>query len=167
MVLFIFYGESMKKVKSLLFFSGLFFLLCVPLSVCADSDGSLQLNSNLITNQSGENSGASDFEIRAQLFSKDLEQKTEDKAKQEAEITKVIDTIDFNQDSQNELYKMSYRSVKMKLFKDYRQADIISNDLNSQSSTKGVIIILILTMPLLVLTGFIARMFARRKRRKG
>ncbi|MDR1567514.1 MAG: hypothetical protein LBS33_02355, partial [Streptococcaceae bacterium] len=81
------------KLKRLLFFSSLFCLL--PLTAHGDSDGRLQLNSDIITNRSGGGTSVSDFEIRSQLFSNALDEKMQEKARQEAEAT-IFSTFRIN-----------------------------------------------------------------------
>jgi type VII secretion protein EssA len=137
----------------------------LPLTAHGDSDGRLQLNSDIITNRSGVGTSVSDFEIRSQLFSNALDEKMQEKARQEAEATKNIQTIDFNQDSQNKLYQTNHQNVKTALFKDYKQTNIASDDSKAQENTHRLMLLLILAVPLLILTGFVARRFARRKRR--
>ena len=53
----------MKKRKVFLIFSGLFLFFYSPFVVLADSDGSLQLNSDMITTQSGAGSSTSDLSL--------------------------------------------------------------------------------------------------------
>ena len=147
----------MKKRKVFLIFSGLFLFFYSPFVVLADSDGSLQLNSDMITTQSGAGSSTSDFAIRSQLFSKDLDKKTQEKARNTEEATKHVNDIDFSKKSQNKLYKTNYQSLKTKLFRDESKKD---------SKNNGMLILLLLTLPLIILTGYVARSLTRRKRRK-
>jgi type VII secretion protein EssA len=156
----------MKKQKVFFIFSGLLFLFYSPFAVSADSDGSLQLNSGMITTQSGAGSSTSDFAIRSQLFSKDLDKKAQEKVKSGEEATKHIDEIDFNKESQNKLYKANYQSLKTELFKNYIQTNVASNDSKETSKNNGMLILLIMALPLMILTGVVARNLTRRKRRK-
>lgn len=156
----------MKKQKVFFIFSGLLFLFYSPFAVSADSDGSLQLNSDMITTQSGAGSSTSDFAIRSQLFSKDLDKKAQEKVKSGEEATKHIDEIDFNKESQNKLYKANYQSLKTELFKNYSQTNVASNDSKKTSKNNGMLILLIMALPLMILTGVVARSLTRRKRRK-
>ena len=156
----------MKDLKKLLFLSGVFLILISPLGVHADSDGSLQLNSDMITNQSGGTSSVSDFAIRSQLFSKDLEAKVEEKSQKEANATKSIQNADFNQRQLNRLYQVNHQNVKTELFIHYGPTGFASDETYTQNATRGMLILLFLAVPLLVLTGFVAKRFARRKRRK-
>jgi type VII secretion protein EssA len=156
----------MKKQKVFYIFSGLFFLFYSPLVGFADSDGSLQLNSGMITTQSEAGSSTSDFAIRSQLFSKDLDKKTQEKEKNTEEATKHIDEIDFSKESQNKLYKTNYQSLKTELFKDYSYTNVASNDSKKNVKNNGMLILLILALPLVILTGVVARNLTRRKRRK-
>lgn len=156
----------MKKQKVFFIFSGLLFLFYSPFAVSADSDGSLQLNSDMITTQSGAGSSTSDFAIRSQLFSKDLDKKAQEKVKSGEEATKHIDEIDFNKESQNKLYKANYQSLKTELFKNYIQTNVASNDSKETSKNNGMLILLIMALPLMILTGVVARNLTRRKRRK-
>ncbi|MDM5146139.1 hypothetical protein ICE98_03276 [Lactococcus lactis] len=50
----------------------------------------------MITTQSGAGSSISDFAIRSQLFSKDLDKKTQEKARNTEEATKHVNDIDFS-----------------------------------------------------------------------
>lgn len=156
----------MKKQKVFFILSGLLFIFYSPFVVFADSDGSLQLNSDLITTQSGAGSSTSDFAIRSQLFSKDLDNKMQEKAKSAEEVTKHINEINFNKKSQNHLYQTNYQSLKTELFKNYSQTNVASNDSKEASKNNGMLILLILALPLMILTGVVARSLTRRKRRK-
>ena len=156
----------MKKHKFLWFFGVLFFLACSSASVLGDSDGSLQLQSEMITNQSGGGASVSEFGIRSQLFSTSLYEKEEEKEKQVAETLKHVQAIDFNKNSQNKLYKTNVQNVRTELFKDYKQANVASTSSGTEVKTKGILVLLILAIPLMVLTGFAARRFARRKRKR-
>ncbi|MEY8443302.1 type VII secretion protein EssA [Lactococcus ileimucosae] len=156
----------MKKHKFLWFFGVLFFLTYSSVSVQGDSDGSLQLQSEMITNQSGGGASVSEFGIRSQLFSTPLYEKEKEKEKQEAETLKHVQAIDFNKNSQNKLYKTNVQNVRTELFKDYKQANVASTSLNTEAKTKGMLVLLIVAIPLMVLTGFVARRFARRKRKR-
>lgn len=156
----------MKKQKVFLILSGLLFLFYSPFVVFADSDGSLQLNSDMITMQSGAGSSTSDFAIRSQLFSKDLDDKTQEKAKSAEEVTKHINEINFNKKSQNHLYQTNYQSLKTELFKNYSQTNVTSDDETQASKNVGLFILLIIALPLMILTGVVARSLTRRKRRK-
>lgn len=156
----------MKKQKVFFILSGLLFIFYSPFVVFADSDGSLQLNSDMITTQSGAGSSTSDFAIRSQLFSKDLDNKTQEKAKSAKEVTKYINEINFNKKSQNQLYQTNYQSLKTELFKNYSQTNVASNDSKGTSKNNGVLILLIMALPLMILTGVVARSLTRRKRRK-
>lgn len=156
----------MKKRKVFLIFSGLFLFFYSPFVVLADSDGSLQLNSDMITTQSGAGSSTSDFAIRSQLFSKDLDKKTQEKARNTEDATKHVNDIDFSKKSQNKLYKTNYQSLKTKLFRDYSQTNVASTESKKDSKNNGMLILLLLTLPLMILTGYVARSLTRRKRRK-
>lgn len=156
----------MKKQKVFFILSGLLFIFYSPFVVFADSDGSLQLNSDMITTQSGAGSSTSDFAIRSQLFSKDLDNKTHEKAKSAEEVTKHINEIDFNKKSQNQLYQTNYRNLKTELFKNYSQTNVTSDDEKQVSKNVGMFILLMIALPLMILTGVIARNLTRRKRRK-
>lgn len=158
-------GDDMKKQRLFILFIGLLVLFCNPFIGYADSDGSLQLNSDLITTQSGEGATTSEFAIRAKLFSKDLDNKTQDKIKNSEKVTEHIANIDFNNKSQNKLYKTNYRSIKTELFKNYSQTNVSTDDSKKTSSINGMLILFILAIPLLVLTGVVARNLTRRKRK--
>ncbi|HAP14539.1 MAG TPA: type VII secretion protein EssA, partial [Lactococcus sp.] len=93
-------------------------------------------------------------------------EKEEEKEKQEAETLKHVQAIDFNKNSQNKLYKTNVQNVRTELFKDYKQANVASTSSGTEVKTKGILVLLILAIPLMVLTGFAARRFARRKRKR-
>ena len=156
----------MKNRIRLSFVMGLVFLSFLSLSVLADSDGSLQLNPGIITNQTGGISSGSGFPIRSHLFSKNLDARMKKKAKDEEDVTKTIQAVDFNKDSQNKWSQMSYHNVKVALFKDYSHNNGISTDFKPLASNNGMLLFLIATLPLMMLAGYVAKKFARRKRRK-
>ncbi len=163
---FLFFVRKMKKLKKLMLYSAIFFLLTVPLFVRAESNGSLQLNSDMITNQSIGGATSSDFIIRSQLFSKRMMEKVQEKEQRDAENTKIIQNVDFNQASQNKLFQVNYQGLKTELFKSYNQTTIGSGEAQSKTNNRGVLILMILALPLLILTAYIAKRFTRRKRKK-
>lgn len=155
----------MKNIKKLSLYSATLILLTVPLFVVAESDGSLQLDSDMITNQAGGGSTSSDFTFRSQLFSKRINEKVQEKVKREAENTQLIQNIDFNQASQNKLYQVNYQGLKTELFKNYNQTTIGTSESQTKMNNRGVLILMILALPLLILTAYIAKRFTRRKRK--
>lgn len=155
----------MKNIKKLSLYSVTLILLTTPLLVVAESDGSLQLDSDMITNQAGGGSTSSDFTFRSQLFSKQINEKVKEKEKREAENTQLIQNVDFNQASQNKLYQVNYQGLKTELFKSYNQTTIGTNESETKMNNKGVLILMILALPLLILTAYIAKRFTRRKRK--
>lgn len=155
----------MKNIKKLSLYSATLILLTVPLFALAESDGSLQLDSDMITNQAGGNSTSSDFTVRSLLFSKRINEKVKEKEKREAENTQIIQNVDFNQASQNKLYQVNYQGLKTELFKSYNQTTIGTNESETKMNNRGVLILMILALPLLILTAYIAKRFTRRKRK--
>lgn len=126
----------MKKRKVFLIFSGLFLFFYSPFVVLADSDGSLQLNSDMITTQSGAGSSISDFAIRSQLFSKDLDKKTQEKARNTEEATKHVNDIDFSKKNvKNKLYKTELQSLKTEIIQRL-QSDKCSHQLNRRKTLR-------------------------------
>lgn len=156
----------MKKISCCISLMSCFCILSALDVVQADSKGSLQLNTTIITNQSASTSSVSDFEIRGQLFSPELTQKIQDKAKQIVNADQVIQEIDFSQKSQNKLYQTNFKQIKTTLFKAQHPALPSSKTTKTQANNKGIIILLIFAIPLIVSSGFIARWFVRRKRRR-
>lgn len=155
----------MKNIKKLSLYSATFILLTAPLFVRAESDGSLQLDSDMITNQAGGSSTSSDFTVRSQLFSKRINEKVQEKEKREAENTKTVQNVDFNQASQNKLYQVNYQGLKTELFKDYNQTNISISEAQTKTNNRGVLILMILALPLMILTAYSAKRLTRRKRR--
>jgi len=155
----------MKNIKKLSLYSATLILLTAPLFVRAESDGSLQLDSDMITNQAGGSSTSSDFTVRSQLFSKRINEKVQEKEKREAENTKTIQNVDFNQASQNKLYQVNYQGLKTELFKDYNQTNIGTGEAQTKTNNRGVLILMILALPLMILTAYSAKRLTRRKRR--
>lgn len=155
----------MKKLKKLLLYSAMLLLLIDPLFVRAESDGSLQLNSDMITNQSIGGATSSDFAIRSQLFSKRMMEKVQEKEQREAENIKIIQNVDFNQESQNKLFQANYQRIKTELFKNYDQTNIGTSELQTKMNNRGMLILMILALPLMILTAYSAKRFTRRKRK--
>lgn len=155
----------MKKLKKLLLYSAMLLLLIDPLFVRAESDGSLQLNSDMITNQSIGGATSSDFAIRSQLFSKKMLEKVQEKEQREAEKIKTIQNVDFNQESQNKLFQANYQRIKTELFKDYNQTNIGTSEAQTKMNNRGMLILMILALPLMILTAYSAKRFTRRKRK--
>ncbi|MCL2676623.1 MAG: type VII secretion protein EssA [Streptococcaceae bacterium] len=151
----------MKKIKFILFLAVISFLL-FPITVLANGDGSLILNSNMITNQSAGTGTVSDFPIRSQLFSQELTTRANEKNQAQANVEKQIESVDFKKDSMNTLYIADYQNLQTKLFHHYNQINVDSSDTNTQAKNNEIIIILIVAVPLMILTGFVARRWARR-----
>ncbi|MDN3201196.1 type VII secretion protein EssA [Enterococcus faecalis] len=162
---FLFFVRKMKKLKKLLLYSAILLLLIDSLFVRAESDGSLQLNSDMITNQSIGGTTSSDFAIRSQLFSKRMMEKVQEKEQREAENIKIIQNVDFNQENQNKLFQANYQRIKTELFKNYDQTNIGTSKLQTKMNNRGMLILMILALPLMILTTFIAKRFTRRKRK--
>ena len=155
----------MRNIKKLSLYSATLILLTAPLFVRAESDGSLQLDSDMITNQAGGSSTSSDFTVRSLLFSKRINEKIQEKEKREAEYTKTIQNVDFNQASQNKLYQVNYQGLKTELFKDYNQTNIGTSEAQTKTNNRGVLILMVLALPLMILTAYSAKRLTRRKRR--
>ncbi|MFK4926813.1 type VII secretion protein EssA [Lactococcus garvieae] len=155
----------MKKGKKMVLLIPFIFMLSSQVSVLGDSDGSLHLQSERLTNQSAGSADVSDFPIRAQLFSTSLEEKVQEKIKKETEVGRHTQKLDFNKKLENKHYTMNIQPVKSELFKDYEQTSVASSRKDREDKNTGVFVLLALAIPLMLLTGFAGRRFARRKRR--
>ena len=156
----------MKNRSLLTSFIGCVCIMLLPSVALADSDGSLQLNTTVITNQSGDGSSGSEFDIRGQLFSETLTKKIQERADQTVSCRQLIQKLDFNQTSQNALYQKDYQPLKTNLFKTYNQAHLPVAKSTQSSDTKPMVFLLVLALPLLILTAVVSRIWTRRKRRR-
>lgn len=138
----------------------------LPSVTLADSDGSLQLNTTVITNQSGDGSSGSEFDIRGQLFSQTLTKRIQEKVDQTVSCRQLIQKLDFNQTSQNVLYQKDYQPLKTVLFKTYNQAHLPVAKVAQSPDTKPMVFLLVLALPLMIFTAVVSRIWTRRKRRR-
>ena len=152
----------MKKVKFLLFLL-ILTVITFPNRIFADSDGGLVLDTNIITNKASNAGNASEFPIRAQLFSNQLELQAKKKAKQEKLTLQEVQKIDFKQERINQLYATNVQQVKMNLFKSYTNVNLSSHDESKKSQVSFLVLFWVLAIPLLILTGFTSKKIANRK----
>ncbi|MDN6029627.1 MAG: type VII secretion protein EssA [Alkalibacterium sp.] len=156
----------MKKISLLTSFITCVCIMLLPSVTLANSDGSLQLNTTVITNQSGDGSSGSEFDIRGQLFSQTLTKRIQERADQTVSCHQVIQKIDFNRTSQNALYQKDYQPLKTNLFKTYNQAYLPVAKVAQSSDTRPMFFLLVLALPLMILTAVMSKIWTRRKRRR-
>lgn len=131
----------------------------------ADSDGKLQLDTTTITNQANAGSGNSDFAIRSELFTNSLTQKVQEKNQTTNQVTSKITNVTFEERQENTLYKADYRPLQAHLFKNYQPVTLTNSETKKASNNFIMLLMIVLSVPLFVVTGFVARWFARRKTR--
>ncbi|MCL2113903.1 MAG: type VII secretion protein EssA [Streptococcaceae bacterium] len=130
----------------------------------ADDNGSLQLNPNVITNSDGGGT-ASDFPIRSQLFTPEIEKVA--KAQEKDDISKQKEFLNFSDTSNNILYNTNTTKIVKQLFVDYQPQVISSNKNDNHSKTTIVYwIIFIIAFPLIFLAVLLGRKNAKRSIRR-
>lgn len=155
----------MKKIKLGLFIL-LFGMIFMPFVAHAQGEGRLILDPDAMLNQTKGNGSATDFPIRAELFSQAMNEKAKAQENEENKATLPIKKADFNKQEVNALYRVDTQSVKADLFKNYSKLQLTNHTPKKESNNQAVLLLGILAIPLLILTGFVARKLTRRKRKR-
>ncbi|MBC1925545.1 hypothetical protein [Listeria innocua] len=150
----------MKSFVFLLLLTSLLFTI----TVSADSDGSLILNTDILTKNQVQTSGVGEFPIRGELFSSQLTTLTEKNEIKQKEVIKNAKSIDF---SNKNVDVSGGNQVKRLLFENY-QPQVITK--KNQEETEHVNLLLVIAVPsLFLLLGigmFAGRWRAKSKRKK-
>lgn len=154
----------MKKKKN--FFLLAIIIICtIPLTAKSDSDGNLQLDSDIIITENKGESISSDFPIRSNLFSEKIKVRINEKEKEKSKVTQHIKKINFDKNSENRLYSVNYEGVKNNLFDSYSHNFVGSDTMAKQNSNAAIFTLLFLAIPLFLLSSWTAKKFVRRKRK--
>ncbi|MBF0777452.1 type VII secretion protein EssA [Streptococcus cuniculi] len=100
-------------------------LFSITHKVYADENGNLQLNPDIITNDTVDAGATSDFAIRGQLFLDDFNKRIESLKQKEAGILDQTVKIDFNREMTLENTKPNYVT---KMFQNYQPKAVIESD---------------------------------------
>ena len=131
----------------------------------ADDNGSLQLNTDVITNSNGGVGTTSDFQIRNQLFTPTIDKIAKEQAQDN--VPKQRETLDFSKETTNALYNVNTTKVVKQLFVNYNPQVIASSTNTSNSKTMfWYWVISLVAVPLIVLAIFLGRKNANRRLRK-
>jgi hypothetical protein len=133
--------------------------------VAAQNDGSLKIDSTILTNQISGTGDLSEFPIRGQLFSPMFDGKIKERKQETQNITNLKQTIDFQKNADKQLHNLNTDEVKMNLFKNYSNQNISMTTSKQDGNKNEWLIVAFLSLPLLFLTGFVAKHLTRRKKR--
>ena len=146
-----------------------FMLLMVPKFVfAAAGDGSLQLDTSVLTNSGSNSVGTTgDFPIRGQLFSADLNQISTNVKTAEARFAgQTLSGVNFK----NRVLAASYQSdmspLVKRLFVNYKPT-VLPNAISESNTGNSLLygIIIVFGLILTIVAGFLGRWNAKRKRR--
>ncbi|MGX6991586.1 type VII secretion protein EssA [Pseudolactococcus reticulitermitis] len=147
--------------------SGIFILVIVSLFslyVQADSNGSLKINTDILTNNHILSGGVGEFPIRGELFSTDLTKVSEQNREEEKSIIHQAERIDFS--NQTKDISEDKQSKKL-LFKDYQPQVITKNSQEDVQQTNMVFWFAVPLLFFLLLLGiFAGRWRVQYKRKK-
>lgn len=129
-------------------------LICFGLfpfvTVLADSDGSLKLNTDVLTKNQVQLGGAGDFLIRGELFSTDLSERSQNKKNLEMSRINQVKTLDFsirNKDSSGK------HDVRQQLFEHYLPQVIKSRQSDHIKQSSVLFWLTVFSVPCLCLVG--------------
>lgn len=143
-------------------------LLCNVQVVCADSNGNLQLNDDMITNSNMGTGGSGDFPIRSQLFSPEInEAVNKEKSAIKKLNQKAVAKIKFESVILNADYQTDVDQTVDQLFVDYSPAPLDNIDTQIETGNHlWYIPIIAIGVPLVFLAALLGWWNAGRKRRK-
>lgn len=154
----------MKKRKLiLLVLLGLSLFLGVKVS--ADDNGSLELNTNILTNSEGGVGATGDFPIRNELFTDTLNQTAQ--AQMQDQIPAHRKTLDFSKQADSQLYNTNTERISQKLFTNYQPQVLTSrNSSNNQVTRIWLWLLASLAIPLVILALYLGKQNAKRRLKK-
>lgn len=134
-----------------------------PATADTDDDaGRLDLNTNVLVNESVGTGTAGDFAIRGRLFSADLAARAHEQREADAERLGVVGTVTF---APSGVVAGEHRAVREALFDDYSTA--VLSEVREARTESPVLYALVLVagVPLVLVAGLVlGRLWARRKR---
>ncbi|MBS7576411.1 MULTISPECIES: type VII secretion protein EssA [unclassified Enterococcus] len=145
----------------------LFVYVCLMLisgiTVSADSNGELNINTNILSNNQSQLTNNSDFPIRGALFSDELNARSDEIKAEMEKPSGIIKSINFDSAEADET---SDNQVTEQLFQEY-QPQIVSSssDLNKQHSNWLIALLVAGFVALIILGIFTGKWWAKRKRR--
>ncbi|MFC4652337.1 type VII secretion protein EssA [Lactococcus nasutitermitis] len=155
----------MKKTHIILLALCCSFIFLISIKSKADDNGSLQLNSNVVTNSNGGVGTGSEFPIRNALFTTAMNQKV--KAQMQDKIPEQQKALNFSKQTVNSLYNTDTSKITKALFVDYKPQVIASStNENNTQKTLWYWLLLIIAIPLVFLAVFLGRKNAKRSLRK-
>ncbi|MFJ3426627.1 hypothetical protein [Leifsonia aquatica] len=125
-------------------------------------DGSLDLNADILVDESVGTGSVGDFAVRGRLFSVDLSARADEQREASAARLDVADSLTFEPPDAG---AESYEAVRAGLFADYT-SDMHSQTVESREESPVLhLLVLVAGVPLVVLIGvFLGRVWARRRR---
>ncbi|GAB2023721.1 type VII secretion protein EssA [Pseudolactococcus yaeyamensis] len=123
------------------------------ITVSADSDGSLTINTDILTNNQVQAGGVGDFPIRGELFSSALTEFSKQNSFKQNERIEQAKTIDFSIKSRD---VSDDKQVKQLLFENYRPQVITTKNQENTKQSDYLFLIATLTMLFLGVVGIFA-----------
>ena len=127
-----------------------------------DDQGRLDLNADVLINESVGAGTSGDFAIRGRLFMEDLSARADAQRTAAAARLRVVDGLDF---AQPEASTDEYAAVREGLFEGYAsEAHVASRESRAGSSTVSVLAVLVAVPVVLVVGAWLGSAWAKRKR---
>jgi len=114
----------MRKKRIALIVCTLFLFLLTPQQLTASSDGTLQLNQNIIMESDGGTSTSHEFPIRNELFSAKLNELAQEQMENNVIVQR--EKLDFSEESSNTMYQLDTNESIEKIFVAYQPTVLTS-----------------------------------------
>lgn len=135
-----------------------------PINVKADSNGSLKLNTDILTGNQSQAGSVGDFPVRGRLFTKELEEQSKNLGLDSKQVVENIKTVDFSVKTDG---TKSDSEVKKYLFQNYKSQVIISDNKEDSQQVSWFVMLSIPVMIVILFVGiFSGRWWTRKQRRK-
>lgn len=127
-----------------------------------DTGGVLNLNTNVLINDSEGTGSAGDFVIRGTLFSAEFSERMQEQRKAVSDLLARADTLDF---AHNATSAFDYRPVRSALFEHYSSQEVPRSAQEHTGKSSVFFGVVVVVVPLVMVAGvLLGRFWARRKR---
>lgn len=131
-------------------------------------DGNLKLDPNVITNSEVGSKTVGNIANTGQLFSLDLDKKSDSISDSLQKDVNVKSSLDFSQEKKNSLIAADNEGTVAKLFNNYAPQNIATTDASGVASNESQWLILIASVGgiLVIVASFMGRRYSRQKNKK-
>ncbi|PPF22182.1 hypothetical protein C5C18_14945 [Rathayibacter tritici] len=134
----------------------------VAFAIDDDGEGRLDLDTNVLVDESVGTASSGEFRIRGDLFSADVSARAQQEQEAAAERLTVATTLDFGRVKTS----VDYQQVRAALFGDYSSRDALKvTQEESEASPASYGVVVAVAVPVVLVVGvLLGRFWARRKR---